>query len=207
MKCAFQPTGEVNRNGRAVLVCQRARCGRRGLMPPSGDVRALQVQCSGWPLAHEWREWLTLFSASSGVSRAAAICQFIRWRSRGSPLEELPPLVPRPVLERPDRGPGTELKKMLAQLGAIRTAGCGCDEMISKMNAWGPGGCREHRSEIVAHLRAAYKDLDWSSAAKAVAAGALAAWSLKLNPIDPLGSLVDEAIRRSENRDAEKKNG
>ena len=50
----------------------------------------------------------------------------------------------------------------------------------------------------MAWLKDAYQQLDWGTAAQAMAAGVLAAWSLKLNPLDPFGSLVDLAIERAE---------
>ena len=53
-------------------------------------------ECTGLPFAHEWREWLAIFSAAAGVTRAMAICQYIRWRANGSPLDKLPPGIPPP---------------------------------------------------------------------------------------------------------------
>lgn len=95
-------------------------------------------------------------------------------------------------------GPGTELKSLLELLGAKKTAGCGCDEMIGRMNAWGPSGCREHRAEIVEHLGTAYSDLSMGELATATAGAITSGLALRLNPLDVCGSLVDEAIRRAE---------
>lgn len=30
--------------------------------------------------------------------------------------------------------------------------GCGCEDMVIQMNAWGPAGCREHINEIIAKM-------------------------------------------------------
>lgn len=92
----------------------------------------------------------------------------------------------------PENGPGTELHKLIAELGLTPTASCCCEAMQQKMNAWGPGGCREHREEILAHLRTAYSKTDWPTKLKA---GALAiAQGLTLT----LDGLLDEAIQRAE---------
>src|SRR5262245_34249619 len=43
-------------------------------------------------------------------------------------------------------GPGTELKKLLVELGAEACAGC--LGFVFLMNQWGVQGCRDHRGEI-----------------------------------------------------------
>jgi hypothetical protein len=91
------------------------------------------------------------------------------------------------------------MKQLIQILRLEKSVGCKrCDEMMEKMNAWGPGGCRAHRAEIVEHLRTSYKEVSYTALAKAAASGILSGLALRLNPFDPLGSLVDEAIRRSE---------
>lgn len=98
---------------------------------------------------------------------------------------------------RPAAGPGTELKRLLLDLGITGWSGCGCESMAAKMNRWGPEGCREHRVEIVAWLNEKQAALSWTE--KLTAAVNAVAAELWLNPLDPAGSLVDEAIRRTEN--------
>lgn len=97
----------------------------------------------------------------------------------------------------PDFGPGTELTKILADLGAKPVTACGCKAKAAAMNRLGVDGCRREREKIVVWLAKAYHKLDWASAAQAMMAGVISAWSLKLNPLDPLGSLVDLAIERA----------
>lgn len=95
----------------------------------------------------------------------------------------------------PAVGPGTRLKQLLAEMGVTPAAGCGCDERATRMNEWGPAGCRERRAEIVDWLREEWGRLGWLEKAKA-AGRALAAGFV--HPLDPVGALVDEAIRRAE---------
>lgn len=94
------------------------------------------------------------------------------------------------------KGPGAHLKAILAGLGLKPAKDCGCDKRAAEMDAWGPAGCREHRAEIVAWLDEQRAKASWSeklvAAAKAMTAG------LPINLLDPMGSLVDEAIRRAE---------
>lgn len=50
-------------------------------------------------------------------------------------------------------GPGTILhRKIKERLGEDYEAGCGCEDMVIQMNAWGPVGCREHINEIIAKM-------------------------------------------------------
>lgn len=91
----------------------------------------------------------------------------------------------------PQHGHGTELHQLIAALGVQPDESCQCEQMRLRMNAWGPAGCRDHREEILAHLRAAYKKTDWPTVLKA---GALAvAQGLPLT----LEGLLDLAIERA----------
>lgn len=83
---------------------------------------------------------------------------------------------------------------ILRALGVPRRAGCGCDEMIAKMNAWGPAGCRENRTEILEHLEKAYDKSTWAERAKA---GLLAL--VKGYP-KTLDGILELAIERVESR-------
>src|SRR4051812_2507784 len=44
--------------------------------------------------------------------------------------------------------PGDKLRELITLLEMQNKNGCqACDEMLRKMNTWGPSGCREHRAE------------------------------------------------------------
>lgn len=93
-------------------------------------------------------------------------------------------------------GVGEHLAVMLREIGAVSCRPCW--ELSRKMDAWGPEGCRVNRAKIVAEI--AKNAAAWSLMERlglgARAATKTIAW--KLNPLDPYGSLVDEAIRRSD---------
>ncbi|HWA98208.1 MAG TPA: hypothetical protein VG713_06930 [Pirellulales bacterium] len=67
-----------------------------------------------------------------------------------------------------------------------------------QMNTWGVVGCREHRDEIVAWLRESYAELSTSEKIAAIARAAASGLALTVAGIDPVGNLVDEAIRLAE---------
>lgn len=86
----------------------------------------------------------------------------------------------------PQDGPGTELKNLLASIGITAAKDCSCKAMATKMNQWGPDGCRKNRAVIVQHLEKAAAKRGW--AAKLLARGFV------------LGALVDRAISQAESR-------
>lgn len=93
-------------------------------------------------------------------------------------------------------GPGTELKALLAELG-LSPDGCDCDRRAAAMDALGPSGCREMRANIVAWLKAAWPDLGRGERARFILRALFAGRLLR---VDPVGALVDEAVRRAETK-------
>lgn len=94
------------------------------------------------------------------------------------------------------RGPGVQLKFIFQELGF---EACGiCGEWICKMEQWGPDGCREHASEIIARLREAADKLSWGERFKLLGRTVSTGWVVKVNWLDPLPSLLNEAIQRAE---------
>lgn len=95
----------------------------------------------------------------------------------------------------PAEGPGTELKAILESLG-ISAENCSCSHRAGQMNVWGVGGCRARRAEIVGWLEVERDRRGWrDTLAAGLRAIVIGLW---LNPLDLLGSIVDEAIRRAE---------
>ncbi len=80
------------------------------------------------------------------------------------------------------KGPGDHLHDMIRfWTRAEPEQGCGCDELIAKMNAWG-SACREHADEIVAHMMEEAKKRGWKSASMpgaATVAKSLVYWSVR----------------------------
>lgn len=58
--------------------------------------------------------------------------------------------VAKPVITR---GPGSEIKKLLARVGIVAQPGCSCNQRAAMMDARGCDWCEAHLDEIVGWLR------------------------------------------------------
>jgi len=93
-------------------------------------------------------------------------------------------------------GPGTELKKLLQELGISMKSSCGCESRATQMNIWGVKGCRNHLEEIVVWIKSASNEVS-------VFDKVMAGWNalklrIPLDPLDPFRSIVLIAISRAE---------
>lgn len=116
-----------------------------------------------------------------------------------------PPSI-RPLI--PPAQVGDVLEQLLHSLGItelapemVDGAPCPpCQLMKSRLNNLGIAGCRGNIEEFAAELReraSEYSTWDWT---KAAANAVLSGLALKLNPLDPFGSLLEEACRIEEAR-------
>lgn len=104
------------------------------------------------------------------------------------------PVVPAPLLE----GPGTEFKRIASDLGIEAKPGCTCESLLQKMNALGVPGCQEHRDDLIAEIARNSKNVSWFVKLRAAALAVTV--SFHINPLHPLESLFDEALRRAEQK-------
>ncbi|MGI8980546.1 MAG: hypothetical protein ACR2FY_15060 [Pirellulaceae bacterium] len=88
---------------------------------------------------------------------------------------------------------GRELSAVLTEFRLSANASCGCAEFAAIMDEWGIDGCREYRAEIIGRLKEGYESATWLETIRAGWRGLF-----QINPLDPLGSLVDLAIARTE---------
>jgi hypothetical protein len=95
MDCILEKIGPSPKGANLDLWrCVRRNCGRESHFL-NGIERAFGApDCNGLPLNAS--EIVAMFSEAWGLDRAAAIVRYIRWRAKGSPLDELPPGVPSP---------------------------------------------------------------------------------------------------------------
>jgi hypothetical protein len=93
--------------------------------------------------------------------------------------------------------PGSQLWRLLAELGIQHKPTCTCLHLAETMNQWGPAGCRLARPEIIAQMRTNAKEYGWLDVARAAAKAVSTGIAWKLDLTDVYGSLLDEAIRRS----------
>jgi len=99
-------------------------------------------------------------------------------------------------------GPGTELKNLLASIG-LTPQGCNCNSRVQQMNKWGIEGCRQNREAIINWLREEEKKRGWGEKLKAGVLTITTGLVASISPTDSLGSLVDLAIQRAEDRRSE----
>jgi hypothetical protein len=102
--------------------------------------------------------------------------------------------------QTPQHGPGTELKKLLAELGITNFAGCGCGNKMRQMNRWGVEGCRENFATIRGWIAEAQAKAGWLATITAATRAATTGLALRTNPRDIPGSLVHLAIERAAQR-------
>lgn len=75
------------------------------------------------------------------------------------PDHEAYPLKPRPGFGPPappppeTKGPGTEMKKLLAKIGITSTPDCQCNARARHMDEQGPEWCEQNMDEIIGWLR------------------------------------------------------
>jgi hypothetical protein len=106
-----------------------------------------------------------------------------------------------PLLPWGKGGPGTELKKLLSNLGINPTAGCDCRKIAIDMDRYGVEGCEQHFEGIIAAIRGGQEKWKWGERIRAYASAAIHApaegITFKVNPLDPFPGLVREAIKRA----------
>lgn len=122
--------------------------------------------------------------------------------------EDKPPqrILPWPI----EFGPGTELKDIFANLGVNPAPSCDCNSMAVQMNQWGVEGCREHFEEIAQRIRDNAARWGWQDALGNFAKGGLKAilsgLAFQINPLKPIESCIELAIKRAEKKAAEADN-
>jgi hypothetical protein len=109
----------------------------------------------------------------------------------------------------PGFGPGTEMFRMLEALGVTERPGCSCKAVALQMDYWGPAICKqpEPYAWILKNVKENSEKWTWAEKLQIGAKATLKreGWALafRLNPLRLEESLIDEAIRRAEEKDCE----
>lgn len=94
--------------------------------------------------------------------------------------------------------------KITQQLGLKPPRGCSCHDLQIKMDAMGVDGCRERFVELKDEIILNIEKWGWSdffaNIATAFGKSFTTGLAWKINPLDPLGSLLSEAIRRTDSQ-------
>lgn len=96
-------------------------------------------------------------------------------------------------------GPGTELSLILAALGIKPDPTCDCTRKVKQMDTWGVEGCRvaANRDWLIAELEGGMNRWKWTAKLKAATLAALHGYTW-IDPLRPIPTLYDEAVRRAE---------
>lgn len=101
-----------------------------------------------------------------------------------------------------ERGVGSNLKKLMAKLKVYSHSGCDCNSIARDMDEKGSVWCRENFDKIVAAMKANWERWTWAAQFRAAAVAATMAvatgLAAKVNWLDPLPGLLEEAIRITE---------
>lgn len=100
-------------------------------------------------------------------------------------------------------GPGTELSALLEGLGIVPAPSCDCKAKAQKMDAWGVEGCLAHREEIIGWMRDGQERWGWKERLKAAAKAVTSGLAFQLNPLDPFPGIIDECIRRADEKESD----
>lgn len=122
--------------------------------------------------------WMTGKSTKSHIGR------------RGKSSIIVPPSLPEP-------GPGTEFQKLVGELGLQAKSGCTCGALMRRMNDLGIAGCERERKQLLDELRSNYTTFSAADKAWAAYNAVVTGLAFKMNPLEPLPGLLDEAIRRA----------
>lgn len=90
--------------------------------------------------------------------------------------------------------PGTALKALLASI-TILPKNCGCNAKAEQMDRWGTVECIRRREEIIDWLKREEDNTGWLERLRASLAALTTGLAFKLNPLDPIPGIFDEAMR------------
>ena len=94
--------------------------------------------------------------------------------------------------------PGTEFHNLALQLGIRDKPSCSCKALRRDMDRLGVAGCRAQRDRLLSVIRQNYQQVTSAEKVMAAARAVSSGLALTINPLDPVGSLFDEAVRRAE---------
>ena len=122
-------------------------------------------------------------------------------------------ILAREPMARPDKpiriwpkgyGPGTELAKMLYDVGIKPPDNCGCKATMREMDELGVEGCRLNREVYIDRIKTNAEKWGWGKLSTMHTLAGVGVKSMlnglawKVNWLDPFPGLVDEAIKRAE---------
>lgn len=150
---------------------------------------------------------LDLLQGTSGLSLERTIRYRKKMAEMGFVLPELDFTGTSETAVRsvPSHGPGTEFFVLTQELQVEAPTDidgkelCNCPEIRHEMNFLGVEGCRSERERLLVKIKANVPKISWLVKLRAAKLALLSGLAFKLDPLDPIGSLFDEAVTRAEN--------
>lgn len=96
---------------------------------------------------------------------------------------------------------GDELHELLSSIGITEKAGCNCKAKQSMMNQMTLEGCKKSRHQLAGMLRDEAEQRSYGDKIKAAAKSVTSGLLAKIGIGDPYLGLIDEAIRRAEEKE------
>lgn len=123
-------------------------------------------------------------------------------RRHGIKDESVIPDSGKPDEHRPNPKPkelvGNAFETVVRSIGINKLGGCGCGSAKGEMNRLGIAGCRRERDRLIDRLRENARRVGWMQKLIAVPLSVWTGLAFKVNPLDPLPGMFDEAVRITE---------
>lgn len=100
------------------------------------------------------------------------------------------------------KGPGAELKKLLASIGIEPNKGCDCNAKAGIMDVWGVEGCELRFDSIVHWMTEGHEKWGWKDKLSAGFKSIITGMVWTMNPIAPMQSLIRKAIENAKKEGA-----
>ncbi len=103
---------------------------------------------------------------------------------------------------QPLSGPGTEFRKLIEALKIQAPLGCSCAVLESRMNGLGVHGCLHNREQLLDDIKKNAAKVSWLAKLLAVGPALISGLAFKVDPLDPIPGLFDEAVRLAVEKEA-----
>ncbi len=95
-------------------------------------------------------------------------------------------------------GVGSHLWRLLEKFGVVHDSECSCILLALLMNDLGPEGCRQNKPHLLKLMKKNQRNFGWAVHVRAGARVVTSRWAFKINPFNPLSSLINLAIKLTE---------
>lgn len=95
-------------------------------------------------------------------------------------------------------GVGTLLRGIFSEMTIVPVKKCGCAKIAQEMDTEGPDWCMAHRHELATRIYEKSSISEWIQAFASLPTNIQSGLAFRINPLNPVVSLIEEAVRRYE---------